>query len=212
MESLLLDPHWVYYALSALVVASGIVVAVTKAVLKAIRAMRKKAQEIEKTIICIEKISKEFSPNGGSSIKDQLNAMQRDLKRNTDLTEQVLHRQRWMLNHKDHAIFEADDDGKTTWVNATYLKLIGRDMNFVMGHGWKNIIAPEDRDRVVKNWERCIKDKTNAEDTYLVVDAEGKKVKVFCAACRIENVGYIGALEIISSTKDNGHTSRTTAK
>ena len=156
-----------------------------------------KYQYFESSVEKIEQISKEFKPNHGSSIKDILNKVQLDLSKNTELTEKISVRQKWILDNREMPIFESDEEGKCIWVNAAYLELIKRDMNFVIGNGWKNVIAPEDRARVTSNWESCVKDGRDSEDTYSIMDSDGNKHLVFTAACKTGKFGYVGALKIL---------------
>jgi hypothetical protein len=72
-------------------------------------------------------------------------------------------------------------------------------MGFILGNGWKNIIHPEDRERVVRNWELCVKDGIDAEDTYRIIDIEGRVYRVFCSAAKTEGNGYIGSIKVLDN-------------
>ena len=110
----------------------------------------------------------------------------------------MFHRQRWMLDNSEPAVFETDNNGKVVWVNAKYIKLVKRELPFLLGHGWKNILTPEDRDRVIHNWEQCVADNRDSEDIFTIIDSKGNRMKVFSAACKTEKYGYIGAMEVIN--------------
>ena len=172
---------------------------VWKLIVRAIKAIKGRYQYLETSIGKINEISKEFLPNHGSSLKDLLTKMQAELVKNTELTEKILTRQKWIFDNREMPIFEADEQGHCVWVNVAYVNLVKRDMNFLLGHGWKNVIAPEDRERVIQNWESCVKDGRDSEDTYSVVDANGVKTKVFTAACKTGKFGYVGAMKILKS-------------
>lgn len=154
-------------------------------------------KRLDESMAKIEAISKEFQPNHGSSLKDQINKIQLELFRNTELTEKISTRQKWIFDSEDMPIFESDNEGKCVWVNIAYLKLVNRDMQSLLGHGWKNVIAESERARVVANWEDCVKDGRDSEDTYHIVDSEGKVIKVFTAACKTGKFGYVGAIKIV---------------
>lgn len=158
-----------------------------------------KYKYLEDSLLKIEQISKELSPNSGSSIKDSINEMRKSLTKNTELTEQILYRQRWLLDNQKTAIFESDKDGLCVWVNSYYLELVKREAHFLLGNGWINVISEEDRARVQTNWNRSVMNNIDYEDTYYINDSKGKKIKVFCSACKTDNSGYIGALEILES-------------
>jgi len=165
------------------------------------KTVKNKYIYIEQSLGKIEIISKEFQPNHGSSLKDQLNRISVELQKNTELTEKISTRQKWIFDNRDMPIFESDNEGKCVWVNVSFLNLINRDMGYILGHGWKNIIAEEDRERVVKNWELCVKDGRDSEDTYHILDVKGNKIKVFTAACKTGKFGYVGAVKVIGENE-----------
>ena len=186
------------------VILTGVFTAVTfvwKWLSKFFRAIKNKYIYLEQSLDKIEIISKEFQPNHGSSLKDHLNKISTELTKNTELTEKIATRQKWIFDNREMPIFEADNEGRCVWVNAAYLTLVGKDMSLITGHGWKNVIAPEDRDRVVHNWELCVKDGRDSEDTYHIIDAKGKRIKVFTAACKTGKFGYVGAVKVIGENE-----------
>ena len=168
-----------------------------KIVKKSYIKIKEKYIYLESLILKIDEISKEFVPNHGSSMKDAITKIQNELSKNTDISEKVLIKIKWLLDNGDIPVFESDNEGKCIWANTAYLNLIKRDLNSILGHGWKNIVSEEDRGRVVHNWEVCVKDGINSEDTYHIVDAAGNKIKVFTVASKTGKFGYIGALRII---------------
>ena len=164
--------------------------------------IKQKCKFWEDSIGKINEISKEFAPNHGSSLRDLLTRMQDELIKNTELTEKIATRQKWLFDNREMPIFESDEEGHCVWVNVAYMNLVGRDMSFLLGSGWKNVIAPEDRERVIQNWESCVKDGRDSEDTYFIIDAKGIKTKVFTAACKTGRFGYVGAMKILKSDEN----------
>ena len=67
----------------------------------------------------VDTIFKEITPNGGGSIKDKINLISEQMKANTDMTEKIFLRQRWILDNREEPIFESTDDGRCVWVNKT---------------------------------------------------------------------------------------------
>lgn len=198
MSGFFSNPSHIYYILSAIAVCIGLITVLFKYSCRLFNFFKTKYSHLEAIHIKVEKIFSEITPNHGSSIKDKVNSLESQVTKITQLTEKMFYRQKWILDKSDSAVFESDSEGKCVWVNAKYLKLVKRDFGFVLGNGWRNVICPEDRDRVIQNWERCVKDGIDSEDTYYIVDSKGVKIKVFCAACRTEQYGYIGALEVIN--------------
>lgn len=186
-----------YYIATIVSAAVTIVGIIWKFAHKLFKRVKEKYIYLETSLDKIQVISKEFLPNHGSSLKDILNRMQSELVRNTEITEKIATRQKWIFDNRETPIFESDEEGKCVWVNIAYLDLVKRDMKFLLGNGWKNIIAQEDRDRVIHNWESCVKDGRDSEDTYHILDASGNRIKVFTAACKTGKYGYVGAMKIL---------------
>lgn len=186
-----------FYVLSVVTVLIALIGMIWKLFKKLSIKTKEKFQYVESSLKKIEAISKEFYPNHGSSLKDDIIQIRVALEANTQLTQKISTRQRWELNNQQGPIFESDASGLCVWANASYLALIKRDLPFILGNGWKNVIAPEDRDRVVHAWEQCIKDGIDSEDQYLIVNSEGNKIKVHSIACRMGTSGYIGTMKII---------------
>jgi len=204
MENLFKNSNLVYYSISAIVAGLGLLSIIWKGLSLVFKNLQQKYNHLEEIHGKVEKIFSELTPNHGSSIKDKIdsldgrmNKIDENLVKNNDLTEKIFYRQRWILDNQDAAVFESDIHGKCIWANVHYLRLIKRNMEFVLGNGWKNIIAQEDRDRVIKNWEMCVQNGINSEDTFTMVDSEGKTHKVFCSATKTDDSGYIGSLKIL---------------
>ena len=158
--------------------------------------LKRQYENISKVHHQVEVIFKEITPNGGGSIKDKVNSMSKEISANTQMTEQIFHRQRWMMDHRQEAIFEAQNSGEISWVNKPYCKLSGRDSTDLLGHNWKNTILEEDRDRVVSNWDSCVKDERQFEDEYRLIVPDGRVIKVFCSANLVKGHGYLGTIQL----------------
>jgi hypothetical protein len=204
MENFYKNSNFIYYSISAVIAGITFAGLIYKGIFSLFKKIKSKYNHLEDIHEKVEKIFEELTPNHGSSIKDKINSLDKrmnkideNLVKNNDLTEKIFYRQRWILDNQEAAVFESDAYGKCIWANVHYLKLIKRNMDFVLGNGWKNIIAPEDRERVTKNWEICVDDGIDSEDTYSIVDSEGKYYKVFCSATKTDNNGYIGSLKIL---------------
>lgn len=187
----------VYYIIGIITAVITFVPFVFSKFMKLMRTIKAKFLYYEEMQSKIEKIFQEVTPNHGTSIKDKINQTVIQLQKNTELTEKIFYRQRWMLDNQDVAIFESDAEGKCVWANVAYLNLVKRDLTFVLGDGWKNIIHPDDRDKVIHNWQSSVKDGINAEDTYHIIDGNGDSIKVFCAARKTEKTGYIASIREI---------------
>ena len=137
----------------------------------------------------VDTIFEEITPNGGKSMKDTQDRMARDIA----LDGQI---QQSMAADTKAALFRTDSEGKCVWVNRTYTRTVGRDAKEIMGHGWVNAIAADERDAVVAEWYKSVEedrefsmefnfetptgDKTKAKvRSYKMVDSKGDVLGYF---------------------------------
>lgn len=81
----------------------------------------------------------------------------------TDYAEEVIaealgakQRIRQLYRALDVPVFETDANGRCSYINPAYSKLTGLAIEEAMGEGWKLGVHPEDRDRVVAEWEVAV--------------------------------------------------------
>lgn len=134
----------------------------------------------------------EVTSNHGSSIKDKVNYLEKAILRNNELTEKIFFRQRWIMENQDIPIFEANSLGSFEWVNEEFAHLFGKSVSHFIGHGWKNVIHTDDRNRVEKRWDSCVKDKIDIEDTFRVM-GDNRIIIVKMVANKTEG-GWIGSI------------------
>lgn len=123
------------------------------------------------TMDCVEQINKELGDNGGKSLKDSVNR----IDRRTLMTDA---RQSALIAAQPEAMFEADLSGHFTSANRAFEDLTGFSRAHLTGMEWVNAIHPEDRFRVVKEWDHAIKDQRAWMDNCRVVTAAGRIVLV----------------------------------
>jgi len=97
----------------------------------------------------LEKVSKELQPNGGGSIKDQVKQIANDIK-----IIRVEKDATFYLSKEPS--FKSDGKGHYTSVNYSLAQLIGVSESELIGLGWLNYIALEDKDRIWREWENII--------------------------------------------------------
>lgn len=97
----------------------------------------------------LDEIIKELKPNGGSSIKDQLNRLETAVS--ISQAERLL-----LLDTVSKGVFAGDVKGYWTWANEALRKAVGGSMADFVGNNWENVVYPEDREIVSKEWERAI--------------------------------------------------------
>ena len=141
----------------------------------------------------IDLIYSEFKTNSGKSLKDQLNNIETNIKKNSEMTTNIFSRVRWMFDHRDEPIFEADSSGNYTWVNEAFLKLAKRPSSEIIGTGWKNVISEKTRHNLVESWNCAIAENRDFEEEYLIANKQGQTFKANCVANKTPD-GYIGTL------------------
>ena len=142
----------------------------------------------------IDIIFSEMTPNGGSSIKDDVKEIRQEIII-------VRERQRALAADGAEAIFETDATGNYIWVNRTYTRLVGRDISEVLGHGWQNTIAPEDQERVITEWYKAVKEHREFSDTFDYVRTSGTRITCKVRSIKLTHkgtlLGYIGRVSTI---------------
>ena len=113
---------------------------------------------------------------------------------------------RGLTSNAPVAIFHMDKDGVCNFVNEAWIKYSGLTFNESIGYGWSNAIHPEDKDRVVNEWQESILTKNELISDYRLVHKNGevkwlssKTVGLFDA--NNELYGSIGTLIDITKIK-----------
>jgi PAS domain S-box-containing protein len=164
------------------------VVALYKLIILPIKKLISKLVAISTTI---NKMAEEFTPNGGSSLKDAISRIELAIAFNQG-TENVL------ASILGVALWKAGKDGKMTWANSKLCELFGLDNDDMIGSGWINGIMEHDRDDVVEAWSNAVKEKRRYENNYSLNNG----TMVHASANRIldergELAGYVGTIRQI---------------
>lgn len=144
-------------------------------------------------------ISDELKPNGGKSIKDQMNDLQKS-------TKTILYRQRWILDNREEPIFETDEQGNFTWANDSLIRLTDRLFKDLENNNWINALCEKTRDEVNESWQIAIENKRNFEHDLVIVDSKNRAFSAKCHAVRQDDGKYIGHfinIEEIQEKKQN---------
>jgi PAS domain S-box-containing protein/putative nucleotidyltransferase with HDIG domain len=100
-------------------------------------------------------------------------------------------------------IFRADAQGNTTFSNEKMLRLVGLAAEEVLNQGWAQTIYPEDGERVLNEWQRCVQRGLPYELQYRLIHKNGNVVWVKGQAEPIRDAGekitgYVGTITDIS--------------
>jgi PAS domain S-box-containing protein len=143
----------------------------------------------------IETLLAELKPNGGASLRDQMNRIELNLELNIE-------RLRASKRDSDELVFEADADGKVIWANRTVLRVLNRTPEQVLGAGWVNIIPPRFREKVVERWDDSIREEREFEMEVIWTKPDSTEFPVFVHSYRMvdskgRTLGYYGTVKLL---------------
>lgn len=144
-------------------------------------------------------ISKELKPNGGKSIKDQIDDLQTSAKT-------ILYRQRWILENREEAIFETDEKGNFTWANDSLIRLTDRLFKDLENNNWINALCEKTREEVNDAWQIAIENKRNFEHDIIIIDGKNRAFSAKCHAVRQGDGKYIGKFTNIKQLSESEKT------
>jgi len=135
----------------------------------------------------------EMHPNNGASMRDSLNRIEADVSLANE-------RQRARMLDTPEMIFETDCKGDCVWVNRTYTRAVERALPELLGRGWVNGIAVEDRDAVVSEWYKSVEENREFEMNFNFQTPDGEVFPVTCRSYRMRSsngkiIGYLGHCE-----------------
>jgi PAS domain-containing protein len=182
------------------------VIAILGILIKGYFLIRKHLDDLSKTFDMIQVIFTEITPNSGSSIKDKVNQIDVDLdKQRLSLEKQniaidkISRIQGWLLDNEPGLLFETDNEGKFIWVNKQLREFLRRDMSFLTGNGWKNVIHDEDREEAIEKFISCIKDGIVYEDVFRICNADRAEFNIKCVASKAGEGGYMGTITLLDN-------------
>ena len=129
----------------------------------------------------IDLIILQLSPNGGSSLKDSIDRIER---------RQIfsLARQKSLMQSDKRPIFEADLEGNLVWANQAFLSLLGVDqLHTVLGRGWVTFLSTN-----MQEWDSAFSDNREFRGIFLVKDEEYSVETHTLRNEGGEALGYIG--------------------
>jgi len=141
----------------------GILTGIYKYIIKPFVILYKGHFVLMKTI---EDIKKEVTPNGGSSIKDVINRIE---KRQIMIDK----RTKAIFYNLENSIFEVDQDGNILWANQSFHEAMGTKN--LKGLDWVSIIDESERESFLKEIESC--SKTIRELKFETKSTDGKNIK-----------------------------------
>lgn len=149
--------------------------------------------KIVEYIPTIENIHAELKPNGGSSIRDAINRIERNLTlqdQKVSALVKSLPMGTWMF----------DANGKCIDVNIQLCRMVDRTESELLGDNWINQIL--EKEEVRDEWHRAVEGIMDFNMTYTFVLPDKTTKRVQCVAFQLRNekgnlIGFLGTLNEI---------------
>ncbi|WP_055442586.1 PAS domain S-box protein [Lacinutrix himadriensis] len=104
-------------------------------------------------------------------------------------------------------IYQTDKEGICNYVNEEWMKYSGMTFEESLGFGWCNAIHPEDKDRIMGEWEQAISTGGGLVSDFRLLSKKGETKWVTTKATSLYNhnnelYGYIGTIVDVSEHKE----------
>lgn len=146
--------HWqeVLAAVTGLIVFGIGGFKVLKSIFTSISCANKSVTEFLDLIPELKRVTAEFKPNGGNSLRDVMNRMENSLNH----TEQKI---RIISSSLGMAYFEANSKGEYTFVSKKWMEVTDFTFEQAVGSGWLSIVDKDMRREMKEEWLSCIDQK-----------------------------------------------------
>ena len=106
-------------------------------------------------------------------------------------------------------IFMADRIGQWIYCNSPWTKMTGFSSEESMGHGWIRALHPEDKDKILGQWDAALRERHDLSQEFRLLTAAGQVRWVSCRVAPVqyesaengETGGFAGSIRDISSSK-----------
>jgi len=151
----------------------------------------KNVESMNDSLDKIPLIYDQLFPNGGSSLADKLDRVERMTYANSE-------RLRTLAYDNTEPYFETDASGRIIWVNKIWEEITGVTLTTATGFGWLTAIAPIDRKYVSEEWAAAVSQK---RDFSLEFELVKNNAKVHAIAHVIKGIdsevsGYFGRMSL----------------
>jgi PAS domain S-box-containing protein len=107
-------------------------------------------------------------------------------------------------------IFLADSIGQWVYCNSPWTKMTGLSSADSLGHGWTRALHPDDKDKVLEQWQQALRGRQELSLEFRLMTAAGQVRWVACRTAPIqydpgdigETGGFAGSVKDISSYKE----------
>lgn len=136
--------------------------------IRVVRPFIRSFRELPEIHCKIDMLTREMSPNGGTSLKDQVTNIDQSLTI-------VRHHQRILHDADTHGIFECDAEGQCLYANPALAALFGLEREELLGSGWLSALPPGTRIDQWELWQDAVKHDIPYASTYEIHNKRTKK-------------------------------------
>jgi PAS domain S-box-containing protein len=156
----------------------------------------------------IMEIKNELKTNGGSTIKDIVIKLQKDVHSALSNHTHGISRNRVIFkflgfshDHNGLGIYETDNMGKCTYVTSRYCEITGLTESQALQHGWIESIHPDDRSKVHQEFMESVQEGRLFNMTFRIRNVLTNNIytvlgNAFPIVNNTEICGYIGSISI----------------
>lgn len=159
--------------------------------------LKQRLVELKELYASIKKISEEFRPNGGSTLRDAINRIEEKITIQAQKTVAI-------IKSLPLGTWISDKHGKCIDLNKSLCRITGRTESEIKGDNWTNWIHADDRDEVVEEWNRCVNSMMDFDMSYRFVLPDGRIQRVHGVAYQLRDensnlMGFLGTLYAVES-------------
>lgn len=134
----------------------------------------------------VTEIKLQLRTNGGTSLKDAVNRIEKKLGEVRSDISILKGRESARMYLDAQPTFECDANGYATALNKSLLTILGLEIDEAIGYGWLKAVKPIDQDRVMREWEASVRNGREFSSYYTFVNATTHKENKVHGRARIE--------------------------
>lgn len=132
-------------------------------------AKRRKATSMR---TMLKNIQAQLHPNGGSSLRDQVDALrtlgEQAVQLGYDNTASI----KALADSINDGVAEVEPDGRWSWVNATLTRWLHVSEPKLLGFGWINSVVPAQRESLRERWKEAMDEERELHEAVSMVGSE----------------------------------------